>query len=86
MMKTTLKAVVALHLLIPGWVLAVDLSQVPKIHETAAQCDERMQWFRDAKFGSILSANAVIEISSIETKADTPHALMLQRVTVYGVK
>ena len=54
MMKTTLKAVVALHLLAPGWALAVDLSQVPQIHETAAQRDERMQWFRDAKFGMFI--------------------------------
>ncbi len=29
----------------------VDLSQVPQIHETPEQRDERMKWFRDAKFG-----------------------------------
>jgi len=28
-----------------------DLSAVPQIHETEAERDERMQWFRDAKFG-----------------------------------
>ena len=32
----------------------VDLSQVPQIHETAAQKDARMQWFRDAKFGMFI--------------------------------
>ena len=54
MMKTTLKAAMALHLLVPGWALAADLSQVPQIHETAAQRDARMQWFRDAKFGMFI--------------------------------
>jgi alpha-L-fucosidase len=29
----------------------VDLSGVPQIHENNEQRDERMQWFRDAKFG-----------------------------------
>ena len=28
-----------------------DLSAVPQLHETEAERDERMQWFRDAKFG-----------------------------------
>ncbi len=51
MMKTILKTMAALHLLAPGLALAADLSQVPQIHETAAQRDARMQWFRDAKFG-----------------------------------
>lgn len=32
----------------------VDLSQVPQIHETKAQRDARVQWFRDAKFGMFL--------------------------------
>ncbi len=32
----------------------VDLSAVPQIHETAAQRDARMQWFRDAKFGMFI--------------------------------
>ena len=31
-----------------------DLSQVPQIHETKAQRDARMQWFRDAKFGMFI--------------------------------
>ena len=29
----------------------VDLSHVPQINETQQERDERMQWFRDAKFG-----------------------------------
>jgi alpha-L-fucosidase len=29
----------------------VDLSRVPQLNETAAQHNDRMQWFRDAKFG-----------------------------------
>ncbi|MCF7674829.1 MAG: alpha-L-fucosidase [Akkermansiaceae bacterium] len=33
---------------------AADLSKVPQIHETQAQHDERMQWFRDAKFGMFI--------------------------------
>jgi len=33
---------------------AVDLSQVPQLHETTAQRDERMLWFRDAKFGMFI--------------------------------
>jgi len=32
----------------------VDLSPVPQIHETPAQRDARMQWWRDAKFGMFL--------------------------------
>jgi alpha-L-fucosidase len=32
----------------------VDLSQVPQIHETKAERDGRMQWFRDAKFGMFI--------------------------------
>ena len=31
-----------------------DLSQVPQIHETPAERDARMQWFRDAKFGMFI--------------------------------
>jgi alpha-L-fucosidase len=31
-----------------------DLSQVPQIHESTAQRDARMQWFRDAKFGMFI--------------------------------
>ncbi len=33
---------------------AADLSGVPQIHETPEQRDERMQWFRDAKFGMFI--------------------------------
>ena len=33
---------------------AADLSKVPQIHQTTAQRDERMQWFRDAKFGMFI--------------------------------
>jgi alpha-L-fucosidase len=31
-----------------------DLSQVPQIHETSQQHDDRMRWFRDAKFGMFI--------------------------------
>jgi alpha-L-fucosidase len=41
-------------LLATGWVRAADLSKVPQIHETREQRDERMQWFRDAKFGMFI--------------------------------
>jgi alpha-L-fucosidase len=37
-----------------SWVQAADVSKVPQIHETQAQRDERMQWFRDAKFGMFI--------------------------------
>ena len=33
---------------------AVDLSHVPQMTETEAQRNERMQWFRDAKFGMFI--------------------------------
>jgi alpha-L-fucosidase len=33
---------------------SVDLSKIPQINETAKQRDERMQWFRDAKFGMFI--------------------------------
>lgn len=33
---------------------AADLSHVPQINETKEQRDERMQWFRDAKFGMFI--------------------------------
>ena len=36
------------------WAAAADLSKVPQIHETKQQRDERMQWFRDAKFGMFI--------------------------------
>ncbi len=35
-------------------VAAADLSHVPQINETKEQRDERMQWFRDAKFGMFI--------------------------------
>jgi alpha-L-fucosidase len=41
-------------LLATGWVRAADISKVPQIHETREQRDERMQWFRDAKFGMFI--------------------------------
>lgn len=34
--------------------MSTDLSAVPQIHEAPAQRDERMQWFRDAKFGMFI--------------------------------
>lgn len=33
---------------------AADLSAVPQLHETPAQRDARLQWFRDAKFGMFI--------------------------------
>ena len=33
---------------------AADLSNVPQLHETKEQRDQRMQWFRDAKFGMFI--------------------------------
>jgi alpha-L-fucosidase len=50
-MKTMQNALAVLLLLAPGWMSAADLSKVPQIHETKEQREERMQWFRDAKFG-----------------------------------
>ena len=44
----------ALLLLVPGWVGAADVSNVPQIHETTEQRDTRMLWFRDAKFGMFI--------------------------------
>jgi alpha-L-fucosidase len=38
-------------LLVSSGARAVDLSHVPQTRETQKQRDERMQWFRDAKFG-----------------------------------
>lgn len=34
--------------------MMIDLSNVPQMHETAEHRDERMQWFRDAKFGMFI--------------------------------
>ena len=41
-------------LLAAGWARAADLSKVPQMNETQEQRDERMQWFRDAKFGMFI--------------------------------
>jgi len=49
-MKTIMTMTFILLLPIYCWAEA-DLSHVPQIHETKQQRDERMQWFRDAKFG-----------------------------------
>ncbi|MEI6656308.1 MAG: alpha-L-fucosidase, partial [Verrucomicrobiota bacterium] len=53
-MNKTLRNVWLPLLLAAGWVGAADLSNVPQLHETSAQRDERMQWFRDAKFGMFI--------------------------------
>jgi len=52
-MKTTLMLVMS-ALLAAGWARAADLSKVPQMSETKDQRDERMQWFRDAKFGMFI--------------------------------
>ena len=41
-------------MLVSSCAWAVDLSKVPQIHETKEQRDNRMQWFRDAKFGMFI--------------------------------
>jgi alpha-L-fucosidase len=41
-------------LLAMGGARAADVSKVPQINETKEQRDERMQWFRDAKFGMFI--------------------------------
>jgi len=41
-------------LLAAGCVYAANLSNVPQINETTQQRDERMAWFRDAKFGMFI--------------------------------
>jgi alpha-L-fucosidase len=41
-------------LLATSWVRAADLSIVPQIHESREQRDERMEWFRNAKFGMFI--------------------------------
>jgi len=50
-MNTTTRNVLIFTLLVSSWARAVDLSKMPQLHETKEQRDERMQWFRDAKFG-----------------------------------
>lgn len=47
-------ALLALVLSTSSSTWAADLSGVPQIHETKEQRDERMQWFRDAKFGMFI--------------------------------
>ncbi|MFC1766472.1 alpha-L-fucosidase [Planctomycetota bacterium] len=49
-MKTMIRVIVVLLLTTCSWA-TVDLSHVPQINETQQERDERMQWFRDAKFG-----------------------------------
>jgi len=53
MNNTTRNGLLSL-LLISSALGAADLSKVPQIHETTAQRDARMQWFRDAKFGMFI--------------------------------
>jgi alpha-L-fucosidase len=53
-MNKTTRNVLILILLVSSGVQAVDLSIVPQLHETKEQRDERMQWFRDAKFGMFI--------------------------------
>lgn len=53
-MKNRTIGMLMLGLLVTSGVKAVDLSGVPQTHETKAQRDERMQWFRDAKFGMFI--------------------------------
>jgi alpha-L-fucosidase len=53
MNKKTLSGLI-LVLLVSSWVRAIDLSQLPQIHETKEQRDARMQWFREAKFGMLV--------------------------------
>lgn len=49
-MKNTILIAGLFCLAVCSWA-EVDLSAVPQIHESNEQRDERMQWFRDAKFG-----------------------------------
>ena len=53
-MNTTTRNVLIFTLLVSSWARAADLSKVPQINETQEQRDERMQWFRDAKFGMFI--------------------------------
>jgi alpha-L-fucosidase len=53
-MKAMRNVLATLLLVAPGWAGAADLSKVPQIHETKEHRDERMQWFRDAKFGMFI--------------------------------
>ena len=49
-MKAMMQVIIVLLLASFSWAM-VDLSHVPQINETQQERDERMQWFRDAKFG-----------------------------------
>ena len=53
-MHSTIRHSLFTLLLISSSLGAADLSKVPQIHESTAQRDERMQWFRDAKFGMFI--------------------------------
>jgi alpha-L-fucosidase len=53
-MNTNTAGGMMLILLATSWARAADLSRVPQLHETKAQRDERLQWFRDAKFGMFI--------------------------------
>ena len=53
-MNTQVIRVCMAALLVTSGVRAADLSKVPQAHETPSQRDERMQWFRDAKFGMFI--------------------------------
>lgn len=52
-MKKTMFLNIATAMLVAG-LRAADLSAVPQINETKEQRDERMLWFRDAKFGMFI--------------------------------
>ncbi len=52
-MKTKIMIVMSALLATVG-ARAADVSKVPQINETKEQRDERMQWFRDAKFGMFI--------------------------------
>lgn len=49
-MKTIIRVLMLLQLSFCSWA-TTDLSYVPQINETQQEREERMQWFRDAKFG-----------------------------------
>jgi len=53
-MNTKTITEVMLVLLVSSWAPAADLSRVPQLQETKEQRDERMQGFRDAKFGMFI--------------------------------
>jgi alpha-L-fucosidase len=53
-MNNTTRNVLIFTLLVSSWARAADLSKVPQLHETKQQRDQRMQWFRDAKFGMFI--------------------------------